>query len=739
MRCWLLSLLVLVAAPWGHAESWKPARGPLATRWAAAVSPNNVLPEYPRPQMVRPEWLNLNGLWELAFAAADDPLPAGKPLPHRVLVPFPIESALSGIMKHADRVWYRRTVEIAAAWKGRRVLLHFGAVDWEATVYVNGRELGTHRGGYDGFCFDMTEALRPAGPQEIIVRVFDPTDQGDQPRGKQVLKPGGIWYTPTTGIWQTVWLEPVPAARIDRLVVVPDVDASALRLTVKGVGAQGHTVEAVALGEGREVARTRGPLDTALTLAIPRTSLKLWSPASPFLYDLVVTLRDGMGRKVDEVASYFGMRKIDLARDSQGHMRMRLNNEFVFQIGPLDQGFWPDGLYTAPTDEALRFDIEVTRRLGFNATRKHVKVEPERWYYWCDKLGLLVWQDMPSANNRTPEGKKQFEQELVRLIEGRRNHPSIIMWIPFNEGWGQHDTARYVELIKKLDPTRLVNNASGWTDAGVGDIHDIHAYPGPAAPKPEPNRAGVLGEFGGLGLGLEGHTWTARHWGYRGTAGREDLTRRYRSLLRGVHALRESQGLCGAIYTQITDVETECNGLLTYDRAIIKPDIAQVAAANQGRVPQLCVILPTSEGQGQTWRYTFQKPPPDWFRPDFEDSSWHEGPAGFGTPGTPGAVVRTEWKTPEIWLRRAVELPPLRGDLALWIHHDEDVEVYLNGVLAAKAEGFTVAYEELPLDAKGRQAIRPGKNVLAVHCKQTRGGQYIDLGLVELVEPAPKP
>lgn len=731
------TLLVLLCAARSPAQSWKPAQSPLATRWAPQVSPTNALPEYPRPQMVRHEWLNLNGLWELAFAGAEDPLPVGKRLPQQVLVPFPIESALSGIMKHADRVWYRRTVSVPPQWKGRRVLLHFGAVDWEATVYVNGKEMGTHRGGYDEFSFDITEALRPESPQEIIVRVFDPTDQGDQPRGKQVLKPGGIWYTPTTGIWQTVWLEPVPAVRIDRLVLVPDVDASLLRLTVRGVKAQGHTVEAVARAEGRDLAHAKGPAGSSLALAIPRPELKLWSPATPFLYDLVVTLRDPAGQKVDEVTSYFGMRKIDLARDSQGQIRMRLNNEFVFQIGPLDQGFWPDGLYTAPTDEALRFDVEVTRRLGFNATRKHVKVEPERWYYWCDKLGLLVWQDMPSANNRTAEGKAQFERELVRLIEGRRNHPSIVMWIPFNEGWGQHDTARYVELIKKLDPTRLVNNASGWTDAGVGDVHDIHAYPGPAAPKPEPRRAGVLGEFGGLGLGLDGHTWTAKHWGYRGTAGREDLTRRYRSLLRGVHALRETQGLSGAIYTQITDVETECNGLLTYDRAVIKPDIQQVAAANQGRVPKLRVVLPTAQGRAQMWRYTFEEPKGDWFRPDFDDSTWKEGPAGFGTQGTPGAVVRTEWKTPDIWLRRVVELPTLRGDVALWIHHDEDVEVYINGVLAAKAGGFTVAYEELLLDDQARNALRTGKNVLAVHCKQTRGGQYIDLGLVELVEPAP--
>jgi hypothetical protein len=715
------------------AGPWVPAKGPLATRWAAAVSPANALPEYPRPQLVRRDWLNLNGLWQLAFGKPDDAVPAGKDLGRQVLVPYPIESALSGVMEHADRVWYRRTVELPAAWKGRRVLLHFGAVDWEATVYVNGKEVGSHRGGYDGFSFDVTEALKPDGPQELIVKVFDPTDQGDQPRGKQVLKPGGIFYTPCTGIWQTVWLEPVPESRIERLVLVPDVDASCLRLTVATAGRErGGEIEAVVRDGSREVARVEGEANREIRIPIPKDALKLWSPERPFLYDLAVTLQKGKN-VLDEVTSYFGMRKIDLAKDAQGFVRMRLNGEFVFQIGPLDQGFWPDGIYTAPTDEALRFDIEVTRQLGFNATRKHVKVEPERWYYWCDKLGLLVWQDMPSANNRTPESKQQFERELVRMVEGLRNHPSIIMWIPFNEGWGQHDTPRYVELLKKLDPSRLVNNASGWTDQKVGHVHDVHAYPGPAAPKPESDRAGVLGEFGGLGLGIDGHTWTAKHWGYRGTSGRDDLTRRYQNLLRGVHGLREFQGLSAAIYTQITDVETECNGLLTYDRAIIKPDVEKVAAANRGQVPKTRVLVPTSEAEGLAWRYTFDKPAEGWQKPGFDDSAWKEGPGGFGTKGTPGSVVRTEWKTPEIWLRRTFEMPNAQGEMFLLVHHDEDVEVYLNGVLAAKATGFTVGYEEMTLTPEGRQALRPGKNVLAVHCKQTQGGQYIDVGIVEVV------
>lgn len=732
--CILLSLLLLV--PSVGAAEWKPAAAALMTRWAKEVSPQNALPEYPRPQMVRSQWLNLNGLWQLDLKADEgDAAPVGKDLPQTILVPFPVESALSGVMQPADRVWYRRTFEVPEGWKGNRILLHFGAVDWEATVYVNGKELGTHRGGYDAFSFDITDALTSDPKQELLVKVWDPTDQGDQPRGKQVKNPKGIWYTPTTGIWQTVWLEPASAARIDQLTLAPDVDASCLRVTATGVGATAaHAIEVVARAGDVEVAKTTGPVGEPVELKIPKESLKLWSPDQPFLYDLTVTLTAG-GKAVDTVASYFGMRKIDLAADAQGRLRMRLNGEFVFQMGPLDQGFWPDGLYTAPTDEALRYDIEVTKQLGFNMTRKHVKIEPARWYYWCDKLGLVVWQDMPSSNNKTPESKEQFRRELTRLVEGFGNHPSVIMWVVFNEGWGQHDTERYVELVKQLDPSRLVNNASGWTDMKVGDVIDMHRYPGPGAPEPESRRASVLGEFGGLGLGVDGHTWTQKAWGYRGMASAQELTQRYVSLMRGVWGLSESAGLCAAVYTQITDVETECNGLLTYDRVLIKVDLPRIAAANRGQIPRLIEVVPTSQAKGQPWRFTFQKPADGWFQPDYDDSGWKAGPGGFGVKKTPGAVVRTEWKTPEIWLRRSIDLPPVKPEeLSLVVHHDEDVEIYFNGVLAAKAKGYTVDYEELPIRPEALAALRPGKNVLAVYCKQTVGGQYVDAGLMRVAD-----
>jgi beta-galactosidase/beta-glucuronidase len=563
---------------------WSPAAGPLLSRFAKDVSGQNPLPEYPRPQMVRPRWQNLNGLWDYVITRKRETKPSA--FSGKILVPFPIESALSGVMKPVDErslLWYRRTFEIPSDWTGQRLLLHFGAVDWEATVFINGRKIGAHRGGYDPFEFDITHALRASGPQEIVVRVFDPTEAG-QPRGKQVRRPSGIYYTSITGIWQTVWIEPVPAVRIESFKITPDLDSSTLKLTVKtSNGSVDTMVDAVALEQDKEISRASGRSGTELVLPIP--DVKTWSPDFPFLYGLKVSLKSA-GEIIDSIQSYFGMRKISLGHDSQGVLRILLNNDFVFQMGPLDQGYWPDGLYTAPTDEALRYDLEMTQKFGFNTTRKHIKIEPQRWYYWCDRMGLLVWQDMPSGGNETPTHRQQFEKELRAMIEHLGNHPSIIMWVVFNEAWGQTRSQRWpksmVKLAMQLDPTRLVNNASGWTDMKLGHVHDIHKYPGPECPAPEPDRALVLGEFGGLGLKIDGHTWTAQTWGYRGVADNDALTRQYQELLARTHELKESSGLSAAIYTQITDVETECNGLLTYDRQIIKADVDAIAAANRG-------------------------------------------------------------------------------------------------------------------------------------------------------------
>jgi hypothetical protein len=751
----LVLLLTALALPAPARGQWQPAPGPLRTRWAKDVSPENAHREYPRPQMARKDWLNLNGLWEYAIRPRDDARPAS--FDGQILVPFAVESALSGVMKpvsDTDRLWYRRTVEVPAAWSGQRVLLHFGAVDWEVQVWVNGKEAGGHRGGYDPFTIDITSALAASGPQEIVVGVLDPTDRGTQPRGKQVLRPNGIWYTPVTGIWQTVWLEPVPQASIARLKMVPDAAAGSLRLEVEMRGAlpAGARVRAEARDDTRVVAAAAAGPGEPLLLKVPEP--RLWSPDSPFLYSLRVALASGTGGEaptVDQVESYFGLRDIRIGKDERGITRILLNKKPLFQYGPLDQGFWPDGLYTAPSDEALRFDIEVTRRLGCNLARKHVKVEPDRWYYWCDRLGLLVWQDMPSGDRhirgdqpdlvRTPESARQFELEWQAIIESLWNHPSIVMWVPFNEGWGQFDTARIVEWTRRHDPTRLVNGASGWTDRGVGDVHDVHIYPGPGSPDPEPARAAVLGEFGGLGLPLKGHTWQdERNWGYRSFTTREALGDAYLALIENLRPLIGSPGLSAAIYTQTTDVEIEVNGLLTYDREVMKLDAERLAAAHRLLYlppPVVEVAVPTSEREPIEWRYTLEAPPEGWQAEAFDDGAWRQGPGGFGTRGTPGAVVRTEWNTRDIWLRRSFDLPAGRNleDLRLRLHHDEDAEVWLNGVPAASVNGYTTGYSLAAVSAVARQALRPGRNLVAIHCRQTRGGQYIDAGLAAVKEP----
>lgn len=605
----VLTLLALAAvAPLTRAADWKPAAGPLLTRWAKDVSPTKVHPEYPRPQFVREDWQNLNGLWDYAVVAKDAPQPTQ--WDGQILVPFPIESALSGVMKRVsekEKLYYRRTFQIPPGWNlksqianlkpARRVLLHFGAVDWETTVFVNGKEVGAHRGGYDAFTFDITEALKPSGPQEIVVAVWDPTDAGYQPRGKQIRNPHGIWYTPTTGIWQTVWLEPVNAVAIDSLKFTPDIDEGRLDLRftfrsndqIHNQLPDGYTLKATA-SDGTGVV-AKGTYPCAPGGHSLMSLRRLWSPASPFLYDLTVTLENN-GKVVDEIRSYFGMRKIALGKDAKGIQRLMLNNQPLFQFGPLDQGFWPDGLYTAPTDEALRYDIEMTKALGMNMARKHVKIEPARWYYWCDKLGLLVWQDMPSGDRyiggrdpdiqRSPESGANFERELKALVDGFYNHPSIVLWVPYNEGWGQWDTPRIVNLIRQWDPNRLVNNASGWTDRKCGDVLDIHSYPGPAVPRLEEDRAVVLGEFGGLGLPVKGHTWQdEKNWGYRSFNSSEELTDAYIALIKKLRPMTGDLGLCAAVYTQTTDVEVEVNGLMTYDRALVKMDQAAITAANK--------------------------------------------------------------------------------------------------------------------------------------------------------------
>lgn len=537
--------------------------------------------------MIRKNWANLNGLWEYAIQPKDQDAP--RKFDGSILVPFPIESALSGIKRPltpADRLWYRRTFA-APHRKDERVLLHFGAVDWQTEVFVNGKKAGSHEGGYDPFTVDVTDALRAGQAQELLVSVWDPTDTGLQPRGKQTLNPEGIWYTAVSGIWQTVWLESVPATYISRLVMVPDVDGKRLRLTV--LSPAGASFHAVAKLHGQVVGQVAGKTNQETFIALK--SPELWSPASPVLYDLEVRLKPG-----DSVTGYFGMRKIERRADSNGIVRLFLNNRPLFQIGTLDQGWWPDGLYTAPSDEALRFDIETLKKLGFNMCRKHVKVEPARYYYWCDKLGLMIWQDMPSAMFKTrstgvkPGGNDVafssdedavFRRELRALLENTGNSPSIVGFVPFNEGWGQHATNEILKWVKSMDPSRLVDGPSGWEDRDFGDMKDMHKYPGPGMFPVLAERASVLGEFGGLGFPVPDHLWwNKRNWGYRTYKSREELQAAYAALIAELGPMVE-KGLSAAIYTQTTDVEGEVNGLMTYDRRELKFDAAKLSAMHQ--------------------------------------------------------------------------------------------------------------------------------------------------------------
>lgn len=730
----MLTIACLLGAAATSVRAWEPAAGPLLTKWAKDVSPDRVWPEYPRPQMVRPNWTNLNGLWQYAIRPQD----AGQPddWDGTILVPFAVESALSGVMKPLkpeQQLWYRRTFEAPEA-EGGRVLLHFGAVDWKCTVSVNGQQVGQHTGGYDPFSLDVTEALR-AGENEVVVCVWDPTDTSWQPRGKQVLKPGGIMYTAVSGIWQTVWLEAVPAVHIRSLKIVPDVDRQRVSVTVDA--SRAAKVRLTAKSEGTRVAQAEG--SSGEPVQLPIADARLWSPDQPHLYELEVELLDGQ-EPTDSVASYFGMRKIEVRKDDRGINRLFLNGQVLFQYGPLDQGWWPDGLYTPATEEAMKFDIEMTRKFGMNMARKHVKYESARWYYWCDKLGLLVWQDMPSGNaGQNEQSKANYRRELKAMIDALHNFPSIVMWVPFNEGWGQHDTPEVVKWVQDYDPTRPVNEASGWTDKQSGDVSDAHSYPGPGMRPVEEKRVSVLGEFGGLGMPVKGHLWQEdRNWGYVSFKTSEDLTDAYVGLLTAMRRLIGA-GLSAAVYTQTTDVEIEVNGLMTYDREVVKMDlkrIAQAAAKLHLPPPVLREVVPTSRQQAQTWRYTTDDPGDNWFQVDFDDSSWNSGPGGFGTRSTPGAVVGTEWKTGDIWIRRTFELQelPQAGELCLNIHHDEDAKVYINGQLVRELKGYTRDYVPVPLGPTAARSLRQGPNTIAIHCHQTEGGQFIDAGLVLQVE-----
>ncbi|MBK1786093.1 glycoside hydrolase family 2 protein [Prauserella cavernicola] len=564
----------------------------LSTPWTdRAEQDGRVLPDYPRPQLVREHWLNLNGRWEFSSRSADGQEHRGE----QILVPFPPESALSGIGRPAERLWYRRTFEVPPGWRSGRVLLHFGAVDQVATVWVNHQLVARHEGGYSAFHADITDVLRPDGEQELVVRADDEGNRGTFPVGKQANQPAGILYTGTSGIWQTVWLEAVPPVHVERLDIGSDLRG--LDVTAHVARPAGQRVEVVAAEPGgAEVARASGDPGEPIRLDVAHP--RLWSPDDPYLYDLLVRVLGEDGAVVDEVTSYAGLRTVGLVRDTEGRPRIALNGRITFQHGPLDQGYWPDGIYTAPTDEALRFDLEQTRELGFNTVRKHAKVEPARWYYWTDRLGLLVWQDIPSLpvvldNPPGPQAapvevsQRRFEAELAAIVTQLRGVTSIVAWVPFNEGWGEYDTARVAKELKEMDPARLVVADSGVNcchshpDSGAGDVYDDHTYVGPGRPLVHDHRATVDGEYGGLGLVLEGHVWPGEPMAYEMTTTQDELTRRYAEVSEDLETVVRGLGLSGAIYTQTTDVENEVNGLLTYDRRIVKVTLSVAAERNR--------------------------------------------------------------------------------------------------------------------------------------------------------------
>ena len=572
---------------------WAPVGDRIITVWGENLDPADVLPEYPRPQMVREHWMNLNGLWEYAITPIES---VPEEMDGHILVPFAVESALSGVgraVTENDALWYSREITIPKDWDGQRIILHFGAVDWKAEVYVDDRLVGEHTGGYTPFSFDITDALGKGRRHTLKVKVTDSTDKWYQPHGKQVTDPRGIWYTAVTGIWQTVWMEPVPSSSINSYYAVSDIDSGTLAVSVDAALADGDIVEVVLLADGVPVVEAEG---REVTLHVP--DMKLWSPSDPYLYDIEIKVVSD-GAIVDCVKGYAAMRKISYARDEDGHKRMLLNNKPLFQYGPLDQGWWPDGLYTAPSDEALAFDIEKTKEMGFNLIRKHVKVEPARWYWHCDRLGMLVWQDMPSTtygDNKwgnhaygtgtdskiTQEGKDNYYSEWGEIIQDFKVFPCIVSWVPFNEAWGQFDTEAVVQFTRAQDPTRLINYASGGNfERCSGDILDLHNYPHPEMYLYDSDYINVLGEYGGIGWPVEGHLWQPdRNWGYIQFKSADEVLDVYEKYADMLIELIDD-GFAAAIYTQTTDVEIEVNGLMTYDRKVVKLDMERLNAINR--------------------------------------------------------------------------------------------------------------------------------------------------------------
>ena len=755
------TVVLFLTSSLAHAQ-WKPVETRLMTEWGRSLKPDSVWAEYPRPQFQRDQWTNLNGLWSYAISPKDADTPtqwAGE-----ILVPFCPESPLSGVgrlIAPSESLWYRRALPAPSV--GLRSILTFEAVDYETTVWVNNKEVGRHRGGHTPFSFDITDWLTSNGKNELVVRTLDATE-GYQLHGKQKLENQGIWYTRVTGIWQTVWLEHVPVMHLLDLDYSCDVAAGSVtvtpRIANKVVGAKVR-VTASFNGKPSGNAESAGPV--TLTVSEPQ----LWSPDAPNLYDLTVELLDAKDTVVDTVKAYTALRVFGKAKDANGRWQLTLNGKPIFHWGPLDQGWWPDGLLTPPSDAAMLSDIEFLKSCGFNMIRKHIKVEPRRYYYHCDRLGMIMWQDQVSsgygqarkdaasspawtrlvanpADAEWPEAAhEQWVTEYKRMVDHLRDAPCIGVWVPFNEAWGQHATTEVGKMAIEYDRSRLVNIASGGNFWPIGDFVDEHNYPHPAFPF-HLGREGrfdgfvkVVGEFGGHGWPVQGHLWKtdATNWGYGGLPkSKEEWQGRYKTSIAIIAALR-AEGIAAGVYTQTTDVEGEINGLLTYDRQK-KIDTAWLREQSDLLLNAVTSIknkrelLATAETQPQSWLYSTAPPNDSWMQPSFEANGWTEGKAGFGagSPAPPNSHIHTDWSTSEIWIRRTLDIKELPiGKLYLRLHHDEDCVVYINGIEVARLNGYATNYFNLALATKG--AIVQGKNVIAIHCRQTGGGQYIDAGL----------